>query len=190
MQITLNPLEVAEVISAYALELIKADGENTFIVNLNDDGSATVLINEESEPQGSEPSSGADKQPRQQKRARRTKAQIEADEAAAQAEADAAKNTQAEGSTQTGSAETAPAGETVSQQGAEATDTSSNSPGAQPEPEVKEEPVVEPEVKDPEPEVQVEPEPEVSQEDVAAAQPTTKPAGVSLFANLRKPNNG
>ena len=205
MQIILNTGEVSQAVTDSLKERLLLTDDDVIAVQMNDDGTASVLINEDPEASGNDqPSAGGEKQPRQQKRARRTKAQIEADEAAAAAEA--AKNSQAEASTQTGSAETAPAGGNASEQGAEVKDTSSTSLGSEAvnavglkvatveeaSPELKaavQADVVEEAKADPQPEVQVEPEPEVSQEDVQAAQPETKPAGVSLFANLRKPQN-
>lgn len=206
MQIIYNPQEVNEIVLGYVQDKLSLDDSNDFQVTVGEDGSIVVLVNEDSGNESSQKSSDSEKQPRQQKRARRTKAQIEADEAEAAAAADAAKNSQAEASTQTGSAETAPAGGNASEQGAEVKDTSSTSLGSEAvnavglkvatveeaSPELKaavQADVVEEAKADPQPEVQVEPEPEVSQEDVQAAQPETKPAGVSLFANLRKPQN-
>lgn len=210
MQIIYNPLEVNEIVLGYVQEKLNLDDSNDFHVNVGEDGSITVLVNEDSAGQQPESGNGEKIQSAEkpQRRTRRTKAQIEADEAeeaakkAAATEAEQGKqeptpleklragdlvgketgNAVPE-STQTSSAEVAQVSDNavasaVSEEPVTETGSGTNSHGDEP-------PIEAPE----EPEAQVESEPEVAKNPEPATEAPTRPAGVSLFANLRKQTN-
>lgn len=207
MQIILNPLEVQLALVKRAQKLASGVEFESTSVQLNEDGSAVISINEDA-TDGPEPTPGAGSQPAgepRQKKPRRTKAQIAEDERLAAEAAEAAKAEQAQaneagnpGNTPTSSAEAAPASDNAAASAVNSeqkTETGSDTNSRGDEPEVKDpEPKVDPTPADPEPET---PEPEapadepepVQEPEVASEAPAVKPAGVSLFANLRKPTN-
>lgn len=85
MQIIYNPSEVNEIVLGYVQEKLNLDDSNDFQVTVTEDGTITVMVNEEvHQPVGEQIESGE----KPVKRTRRTKAQIEADR---QAEEDAKK---------------------------------------------------------------------------------------------------
>lgn len=204
MQIIYNPTEVNEIVLGYVQEKLSLDDSNDFQVSVSEDGSILVLVNEDA---GEQPASGggqpAPTTEKPQRRTRRTKAQIEADEAeeaakkAAQSKQEPtpleklqagdlvgreAGNAVPE-NTQTSSAEVAQVSDNavasaVSEEPVTETGSATNSHGDEPPTEAPAEP-----------EAQVEPEPEVAKDPEPATEAPTKPAGVSLFANLRKPTN-
>ena len=188
MQILLNPNEVSEVVLGYVQAQLGLDDTNTFSVECHDDGTIAVYVNEdiggEAQPQATET------KPAPRRRQRRSNK-------AEQASGNEASSTptttiSVEPVTPTEAAPVVDAGDT--------TPVTTDSPGTEP---VAEEPVVETPV-DPTPEVattvavETPVEAAVTEvvETVAAAvetmveeEPPRKPTQ-SLFANLRKPNNG
>lgn len=191
MQIIYNPLEVNDIVLGYVQEKLNLDDSNDFHVNVGEDGSITVLVNEDSAEQSPASGSGEKNQSAEkpQRRTRRTKAQIEADEAeeaakkAAAQEAEQSNTAGNSESTQTSSAEVAQVSDNavasaVNEEPVTETGSATHSHGDEPPTEAPEEP-----------ETQAQPEPEVAKDPEPATEAPTKPAGVSLFANLRKPTN-
>lgn len=185
MQITLNTNEVSECVLTYVKEQLGLDDTNNFVVELHEDG-ITVLVNEDQQDQGSAQVSTTE---RPAKKPRRTKAQIEADNKAeaerlAQATAASAQSGNAAESTEKPTAETPAvvveaAGETTQEASAPG-----NEPEVDPSNAVGTTVVVKEQATEPVPE-NTAAKPEVVEEEEPPRKPTQ-----SLFANLRKPNNG
>lgn len=188
MQIILNQNETTQAVVEFVRDQLSLPEEATVVVEVNDDGTASVLVNEESD----QPSqSGGNTNGKSTKRSRRTKAQIEADN---QAEEDRRLAAQAANAQQEEAAVTAEvagnvaATQTDSVETAQVSEDVSNSDAGS----------------DPEPETPVDPQPD--EPAVAVKEETTKPSIAeqarqaaaddvppvrtqSLFANLKKPNN-
>ena len=197
MQILLNHGEVGQAVINLINEKVLVGNDEVVHVTLTEDG-ATVFIlpegvaapadEEGNEPTGSEPSQSTGET---QRRRRRTKAQIAEEERLAAEQAEAAKTVAVASSTVEPVAEAqAVVAEVVGET------TQEQSAGG--EAEVAADPIVEstvaveePGVAEPEVETQAEAEPVVeTQAEAVATEAAVKPAGVSLFANLRRPNNG
>lgn len=193
MQILLTHGEVGEAVKNLIAERVAMAKGETIQVYLTEDGATVSILQAGEQPEPSEESEPTPTGERPAKKPRRTKAQIEADNKAeaerlAAAQAEAASGNDAV-STEKPDAETPvvvaeDAGETTQEQSAP------GEPVA--EQEVAEDPVAEDPVAEPEPEVDPSPVVDTSvavDEPVATEEAAVKPAGVSLFANLRRPNN-
>lgn len=210
MQILVNSNEVREIVLAHIQTSFGLDDSNNFFVEMHDDGSVAVGINEEStEHAETEQRSSGEAGNTRQRRPRRSKAQIAEDErlAAEKAEAEKAKSAAAtdsgnSASTQTTSAEVAQASDNAASSAASnepktETGSDTNSLGDQPNPEVVDttevhtDPQVEVQHDEPNPEAEApaDESASVQEPDAESEAPAVKPAGVSLFANLRKPTN-
>ena len=129
MQITLNSNEVSEVVREHIQSRLGLDDASNYSVEVNEDGSITVYVDEDSNynsgsaPTGEKPA----------RKTRRTKAQIEADN---KAEADRLLQAQADAATNTGSGE---AGTAVKTEGGTqvASEAGTNETKAIPEPTVE-----------------------------------------------------
>lgn len=212
MQILVNPNEVREIVLAHIQTSFGLDDNNNFTVELHDDGSVAVAINEEASDHADneQRSSGEAGNTGRQRRPRRTKAQIAEDErlaaekaeATAKAESAAATDSGNSASTQTTSAEVAQASDNAASSAASnkpkmETGSDTSSLGDQPNPEVVDttevhaDPQVEVQHDEPNPEAEApaDESASVQEPDAESEAPAVKPAGVSLFANLRKPTN-
>lgn len=189
MQVLLNQSEVSDIVLGYVQSQLGLDDSNNFAVEVNEDGTIAVIINEDSNV---DPTPATDK-PAPRRRQRR---QPKAEAAPVQEEAKPAGEllvkaaeelgNQNEASTQTASADSAAASATAS----------SSAAGGETEAPAEVAAVVETPV-DPqsaEPAVVVEEAPVVEaaadpvQETAPVEEPQPKPTQ-SLFANLRKPTN-
>lgn len=191
MQITYNPTEVRNIVLEHVQSSLNLDDSNDFMIEILEDGSVAVGVNEAVEGQRSTEGSSTSQNEGRQRKPRRTKAQIAEDErlAAEQAEADKQTATSpnpaaASQSTQTTSAASVKPSDPASPEDAgETIQTQETSHGTdEPEPEVLKEVVAKHEAETVQ-EREAEPEPEVEPE-VETPKPTT-----SLFANLRKIKN-
>lgn len=186
MQILLNQAEVSQIAVEYVQTMMGLDGiNNDFRVECNDDGTITVVINEEAGDQPDRETQQTTGE-RPAKKPRRTKAQIEADNKAeaerlAAAQADAASGNDAVSTVkpdaETPVVEAEVVGETTQEQSAPGEPDEDASP-------VEPDPVVDTAVAVEEP---VESEEPTGVEDPAQVTGEVKP--ISLFANLRKPVN-
>lgn len=186
MQITLNTNEVSDCVLAYVKDQLGLDETNSFVVELHEDG-ITVLVNEEA---GANETSSTPASERPAKKPRRSKAQIEADKKAEE-ERLAAAGKSNDTQTSTTSAEAAPVTEPA--QAEAAVDTSPAETEVDPElaqqlaeASAEEDAAADAEVAEAQ---AVEPVAEAQVEPVVEEEPVRKPS-TSLFANLRKPNNG
>lgn len=177
MQILLNQTDLTHAVLGYVNDFINVPEGATVSVEVGEDSTAVIYINEDTQERESESTASTTERPA--KKPRRTKAQIEADnkaEATRLAEAQAAAASSGnEQVTQTTSVEDV----TITE------DAPNSDAGGQPDeqvdPQLVESAVVvteEATASDPEP------EPETTVE------PETPPVRQSLFANLRKPQNG
>lgn len=180
MQILLNSTEVSDVVLGYVKDQLGLDDTNNFNVECHEDGTIAVYVNEDS---GNEPQVQSDK-PAPRRRQRRSKP---ADAVAQEPEG---KQTTSVTPATTTTVETATASEPVTQEAAGETTQEPSAPGTEVEPD-QQTPV------DPQPEMAttvavVEP---VQESEAQASEPVLEEEapprkGPSLFANLRKPNNG
>lgn len=190
MQITLNQAEVSDVVLAFVKDQLCLDDNNTLVVELHEDG-ITVLVNEDSTGASTQPA--GDKPARKPRQPRKPKADADAK---LEAERLAALETGKSPSTQTSttSAQSAPVTEPVVVEAVgDTSQTEAQSPGTK-EPEVDPSNAVattvavDPELAAELAAASVE-EAEPVKEAQAEEEPPRKPTQ-SLFANLRKPNNG
>ena len=195
MQITLNTNEVSEVVLAYVKDQLCLDDSNTLVVELHEDG-ITVLVNEDSTGAANQPA--GDKPARKPRQPRKPKADAtpEVGKSVETPTTPAATTT----------VETAPASEPVTVEAAgDSNQNEVQSPGTK-EPEVDPsnavattvavvETAVDPELAaelaaaSVEEDAAADAEAEPVKEAQAEEEPPRKPTQ-SLFANLRKPNNG
>ncbi|MNF24268.1 hypothetical protein D3C84_48570 [compost metagenome] len=191
MQILLNSTEVSEVVLGYVKDQLGLDETNNFTVECHDDGTIAVYVNEDS---GNEPKAQAETQPAPRRRQRRSNKAAEATEPG-----NASSDTP---STTTSVADVKPTEAAPVEVAGVTTPEASVSPGTEAAAETEVEPsnavvttvavevaeavaVVETAAAQEPTKVEVVAEQEAQAEEEPPRKPTQ-----SLFANLRKPNNG
>lgn len=186
MQILLTHGEVGQAVAAMIAERIALNEGETVQVYLTEDGATASILQEGDQPEPAEEASTQPAGERQPRKTRRTKAQIEADNKAEAERLVAAQTEAASGndavSTEQSAAETPAvevevAGETTQEPSDPGTEAQAEEPS---QPEVAATVAVEEATAEPVEEAQAEEEPSTE----------APKAAISLFANLRKPQNG